>query len=472
MTSLTKDRILISSKFFEVFNHLDGDQLNKLIPFFKSFSHNLNPNQQNRFIALIEERKKGRFLNEQWAKKYIWKEAAGEWNKNKSTFQQVIDRFLLSDLRYKDFWGNYTLLKFYKAHQLVKNFNLLWNKCEKKIDKKTAKGFNKRMQLFLLYELKTSFNKGDRRAKRKGNLQLFEENLDAFYALQKLRIACEQLNRKAVIKKGDHSLLDAKLIETLSKKLKKHPIVQLYFNIYQLLKQPKKEVFYAKASELIQTESDNFSGDVLLETTELLMNYCSRKIREQKLAHVDEFRKHIEFLLDRKLLINNGLIDVHHFNNYVSVCLIQDNLKKLRHFIKSYGHKITPSINKKQAKTLSQLRYHLYQLEPDKCWQLISEIRTDDKVYNFLIDKIYLKLFLLKEDQQGFKTKLANLRGKLDKEQTLHNNDQTNIRNLVIVLNLVMSKKKTKAEIDLEKYRAKLSPLDYAWLKKAFGKKS
>lgn len=420
---------------------------------------------------MIEERKKGRIVNEQWAKTYIWNGAAEEWNRNKSAFQKVVDRFLLSDLRYRNFWGDYVLLNYYLTNHLEKNFNLLWTKCEKKVKQESGKGFNKNMHLFLLHELKANINKNDRGIKRKGYLQSSEENLDAFYALQKLRMACEQLNRRAVIKKGDHSNADAALIETLANKLTDLPIVQLYFNIYKLLKEPEKEVFYAEASKLIRLEDNNLSNEVLLETTELLMNYCSRKIREQKPSYIHEFRTHIEFLLNNKLLLVNGLINVHHFNNYVSICLTQDDLEKVASIIKKYGHKITPVDKRIQTKKLSQLRYHLYQLEANKCWHLATEIQSDDKAYNFLIDKIYLKLFFLEGDQQGFKTKLTNLRRKLDKEQILNNNDQTNIRNLIKVLNSVMSKRKTKETVNLEKYETKVSPLDFAWLKKAFGKK-
>lgn len=46
MALLTKDRIIITSKFFEILNHLEKDQLNELIPFFKSYNHKLNLDQK------------------------------------------------------------------------------------------------------------------------------------------------------------------------------------------------------------------------------------------------------------------------------------------------------------------------------------------------------------------------------------------------------------------------------------------
>jgi len=466
-----KERIDSSSKFFEIFNLLVQDQLAELTLFFESFGDKLNIGQKERFFALLNERKNGRILDEQWIRINIWKTVEKEWNKDKTAFQRIVDRFLLADLRYRNFWGDYALLRYYRDHNLEKNFNLLWKKCAKNLKKRSSKNSLLEMQLFLLHELKTNRNKSDRSTKTKDFLLLSEQNLDSFYALQKLRMACEQLNRKKVINKGDHSKSDAKIIKLLCNKLPDFPAIQLYFNIYQFLNQPGEIGFYQTASSLIPADKNALPAEITKEATELLMNYCIRKVAQQQLEFVDEYRYHIEFLENCKLLLDNGFLSLHHFNNYVSICLIQGDLIKVPKIIKKYTGKITPKTEGNQAIMLSNLRYHLFNLQTEKCWELINSIHTSDKAYNFLLDKIYLKLFFLDKDQTAFHTKLLTIRRKLDKEKILKKTDQTNIRNLMIVLNAVITKKKTVKEINLENYQTKLSPLDYAWLKKAFEKK-
>lgn len=467
MSLSKKDRNLVSSKFFEVFNNLDADQLNQLKLFVESVGHRLSTGQKKRFAALIEERKNGRILNEHWAKTYIWKEAPNEWNKNKSAFQHLIDRFLLSDLRYKGFWGDYALLRYYQKENLTKNFNLLLTKCIKRANDSLTKTSKKKIELFLLYEMKASQNKVNRNVKRTDYLVHSEENLDTFYALQKLRMGCEQLNRKAIIGKAGHSAIDMKIIQSLVKQLRDSPSVQLYYNIYQLLKHPQKEHFYDLAANVLYDDNNNLPKDILLEVLELLMNYCIRKASAHDERYLTEYRNHIQFMEKQKILLHNGGINLHHYNNYISICLIQDDLKKVLNIIKQYGNKIKPEAERKEAKTLSQLRYHLYQLQHAECWQYVRQIHTSDKVYNFLLDKIYLKLFFLEDDYEAFNKKLNALRRKLDKERIISEYDRKNIRNLIKVLNTAMSKHKKRKAIDLKNYKSKLSPLDYAWLKKA-----
>lgn len=469
MSLSSKGKVGTASKFLEVFNHLEGDQLAELALFFDSFGSKLNDSQKKRFFALLDERKKGRVLHVQWAKTNIWKKAQNDWNKDKTIFQQIVDRFLLADLRHKDFWGDYALLTYYQDHDLEKNFNLLWTKCEKKAKGAISKTSKEKIQLFLLYELKTNKNKSNRSTKRKDYLQLSEQNLDSFYALQKLRMACEQLNRKALIKQGEHTNADEVVIEKLSDKLTDIPTIQLYVNIYHLLKDPQNKTFYNKASNLIQSKT-TFSSDIVLEATQLLMNYCIRKVNQHQAEFIGEYRKHINFLEKHDYLLDNGLLSLHHYNNYITICLIQNDLEKVLDIIKEYSHIVSPKEEGKHAETLSLLRFHLSKLDSAKCWQIIDQFHTKDKLYNFILDKIYLKLFFLDNDQAAFKTKLTALRRKLDKEETLSEHNKTNIRNFVNVLSFVMRKKMTKEVIDLNEYKDKLSPLDYAWLKKAFDK--
>ncbi len=404
MPVTNKGKLPTASKFLEVFNCLEGQQLTELERFVDSFASNLKDEQKERFVALINERKNGRVLQVQWAKSTIWKDALKAWNKDKSIFQQIVDRFLLTDLRHKDFWGDYALLSFYQANDLQKNFNLLWTKCEKRAKQTISKTSKEKIQLFLLYELKTNLNKSDRSAKRKDYLQLSEQNLDTFYALQKLRMACEQLNRKALIKQGKHTGADETLINILSNKLPDTSAVQLYFNIYQLLKNPQNNMWYNKASNLIQSET-KFSSDIILEAAQLLMNYCIRKVNQHQTAFIVEYRKHINFLEQHDYLLDDKkLISVHHYNNYITICLIQNDLEKVLDIINKYSHLISPKEEAKQAEILSLLRYHLSKLNTAKCWQIIDQFHTTDKIYNFILDKIYLKLFFLDNDKAAFKT--------------------------------------------------------------------
>jgi len=124
---MSKEKNIVYSKFFEVFNQLELDQLAELSSLFEAFSNEYTLEQQDRLRTLIIERKGGRVLNEEWAKIHIWKDAVEDWNKDKAAFQKIIDRYLLADLRYQDFWGDYLLLTYYRAHYLEKNFNLLWS---------------------------------------------------------------------------------------------------------------------------------------------------------------------------------------------------------------------------------------------------------------------------------------------------------------------------------------------------------
>ncbi len=450
------------SKFFEVFNNLDNAQLKEL-EFFNDFPKSkLSKSQKELFKNLIDDKRQHITHNEHSFKKKYWKnKTIADWNKNKTAFQKVIDRFLLTVLHENTFWGNYLLISYFHDHHLEKNFNLLWTKCVKKASEFVSSTSMEKIELYLLYELKTQKKRHDRNPKRKDYLLKSEQNLDAFYALQKLRLACEQLNRQKIIGKSNHTKLDADIIKLLCLKLKDIPEIQLYYNIYRLLLHPKKEEYYNNSFKLIYDFNINFSKDIIIDTVELLMNYCIRNFAQVK--YTNHFRIHIEFLEKNNYLLVDSLIDIHSYNNYLAICLIQNDLEKADYVVKKYSRKIFPKELAKHAEALGKLRYYLYMLDIKKCWEIIMKISVDDKTYNFAIDKIYLQLYYFDRDHIGFDHKLRAIRRKLDKEKKLNLVARNNLRHFITVLNKDIKNK----EINIENYKSKLSPLDYAWLKKA-----
>lgn len=449
----------MKSKFFEIFNCLNRTQL-KEVEFFCDFPDSkLSTSQKKLLKNLIADRKKKLQHTEHSFKKKYWKNKnIAEWNKNKTAFQKIINRYLLSDLRFEDFWGDYVLLNFYIEKQLEKNFNLLWKKLEKKAKSISSKNSKEKIELFLLYELKTSKNKFNRSIKAIDYLSYSEENLDKFYGLQKLRMACEHLNRQKINTILNYEYIDEDIIELLYKKLNNSTEIQIYYNIFHLLKSPKKEGHYNEVNKIINVEYENLHKDMLIEIIDYLMNYCIRNLDNRK--YLNGYKLHFEFMDTQKILLENNKIGIHKYNNYVAVCLILNDLQKVENIIERLGKRIYPVEYAKEAKILSELRYHLFKLNTGKCWNLISKIQTYDRFHNFSLEKIYIQLFFL-DDKKAFNARLVSVRRKLDKEKTLSKSKRTYFRNFINVLKSINEDKK----VDTKKLDSILSPLDYVWLK-------
>jgi len=449
----------MTSKFFEVFNCLQTTQLTEL-EFYCDFPKNKLSNLQKKLLkCLIADKKNKQLHTEHSFKRKYWKNKnIAEWNKNKTAFQKVIDRYLLSDLRFKDFWGDFVLLDFYRENYLEKNFNLLWTKLEKKAKAKLSKRSKEKIELYLLYELKTSKDKFNRSPKAVNYLLYSEENLDKFYGLQKLRMACEYLNRKKINAICYHTKADEDIIESIYNKLNDTMEINIYYNIYHLLNSPEKEIFYEEAKKMILQNCKNLPKDILIETLDLLMNYCIRNHTKSK--YFFDYKIFFEYMEQEDILLQHNKISIHKYNNYIAISLIQNDFEKVESVIKKYSDRILPIEYAKEAKIIAKLRLYLFQLEVNICWSLIKKIHPNDSTHNFSVEKIYLQLFFL-EDKQAFDTKLKSIRRKLDKEKILSKKNRMELRNFMNTLKLIRENK----PISLSDLSLKLSSLDYAWIK-------
>ena len=154
-------------KFFEVFNSLDNAQLKELEFFCDLPKSKLSKSQKKLFKNIIEDKRHHIIHTEHSFRKKYWKNNnIADWDKNKTAFQKVIDRYLLTDLHGNNFWGNYLLISYFNNHHLEKNFNLLWAKCVKKASETVSRTSIEKIELYLLYELKTQKNRHDRNPKR------------------------------------------------------------------------------------------------------------------------------------------------------------------------------------------------------------------------------------------------------------------------------------------------------------------
>jgi len=169
------------------------------------------------------------------------------------------------------------------------------------------------------------------------NLQQVEDNLDSAFISFKLRQACLTRAHEAVFNtKYDVRLLKELLEVAQHKSFKDVPAIVVYSYCYQALYDtPTEENFRLLRKKLIEV-TPLFPQSEIRTLYLLAINYCIKQINKAKLVYLKEALDLYKSGLENNLLLKNGFLSRHAFNNIVGIALRLDDFTWTETFVNQY----------------------------------------------------------------------------------------------------------------------------------------
>lgn len=200
------------------------------------------------------------------------------------------------------------LLSFFESHQLEKNTSSIINKIEK-IDPSQLFDAKEHLSLYRLGKQKDIYTKHRNNKTISINPIQYDKNLDVFYALEKIKIYCEEVNRKIMFRMEHNPHILFPYFESIRKY---HPLLELYIEIYNLLNDnsiKENNVYqiiekWKKISINQKFKIDNYT------IFHYLVNIISRSIKKGMLELKKVLLDLIEFADHIDLLVENNKVNV------------------------------------------------------------------------------------------------------------------------------------------------------------------
>jgi hypothetical protein len=325
---------------------------------------------------------------------------------------------------------NYMMLGFFESNGMNLNSKATFKRIEKILSKKNSRGHTFHYQKMQYHEINVISNQDIRRYNT--SLRLMNENLDGFYAENKLRFLCEEMNRIRIIKHPIGIFFDSEFetyfIEMISNNNFFGSIsVEVYFKIYKMLK-IRSIAAYEDVYQIIENTSIVFSPNVEASFIQYLMNQCIYFINKgvSKEYYANDYVTYIARLDNLgQLFHSNGRFPLGVFQNRVSVGLILKEKEITRKFIKETVQYLNTS-NKKFMKCL-----HLALLEFEFGNVLASEnyiekIQIDDSshseyvYFNIFYYKIYIQILYAQKAEESAFYKAEALRKYVERQHREH----------------------------------------------------
>jgi hypothetical protein len=226
-------------------------------------------------------------------------------------------------------------------------------------------------------------------------------HLDAFFALEKLRDACE-LQQRARLMKADlpKDVLLESLVHATEKteKLRQIPLLEAFLSVYNLMKTNDLKQF-RDCLDFIKANAVQIGKDDLQQLFNYLQNHCIEQINKGQQPFLWEVFRIYQFQLDNQLLLVNGELPEWHYKNIVTTGLRIDERDWVRNFMET-NKRLLPVAVAENAYRYNLAAYYYHIGQPKQVLPLLVQVEYTDLRYNLDAKSLLLRTYFdLGEDE-------------------------------------------------------------------------
>lgn len=222
-----------------------------------------------------------------------------------------------------------------------------------------------------------------------------QEQLDANFLSEKLKDACELLQRSQYLKQpfAESSTLRAAVqeVEAGPEKYQPFPSVTVFYHCFQLLRQNDPSL-YRNALDTAETLASSLVPDDLQRIFNYLQNFCIAQINQGNGEFLRKLFDIYRSQLERELLLVNGVLPEWHFKNIVTTGLRLDEHEWVRLFLEKYRPLLPPDVAENAySYNLAAYYYHLRRY--DDVLHLLVQVEYTDLRYNLDAKSLLLRTY-------------------------------------------------------------------------------
>ncbi len=232
------------------------------------------------------------------------------------------------------------------------------------------------------------------------NLQKKSDNLDQFYFAEKLKNACEMINRNRIINAGYKAQFIEPVIEIVNHNeafFSANPAAAIYKNIYTSLTNPDDPLPFAALKELLAQNALLIDSAEAYNMYSYAQNYCIRKINDGNTDFLKELFTIYQTQIAQQRICSCDTLSEWDFKNIVSVGCRLKEFDYCQNFIESWKDKLKTDVRDNAYQfNLAHLLYEKRELK--NALRLLQSVQFTDIFYNLSARSIMMKAAYEEED--------------------------------------------------------------------------
>lgn len=224
------------------------------------------------------------------------------------------------------------------------------------------------------------------------NLQDLSEDLDKYYFLHRLKIACAMLDRQTIFQDTYRLGVSPDWIRHLeAEDFFEEAIIRIYYSIFQALRNEREEEHFRDLKRFL-SQSLSLARPDLKDIYLFAVNYCARKIRQGGEAYVTEALQLYQRGIEQEILIDEKGLSPWAFTNVVKLALRLQHYEWIESFIQRYAPRLPETFRENALHyNLAELYYYTHRF--DQAREHLTKVAYSDLNYylgaRVLLAKIY-----------------------------------------------------------------------------------
>lgn len=456
------------SKLFEILHKLDEEQHQDLRWFVQMPSLKVGPKDIKKLKRISTLICNDRSLTEdQIISKVLAKEKTAERNRIKS-------RLLIPTLEYLRFRSievapsvnEAYLHKWLLSKEMNRNASSVKKDLQKIVEAKADYDAEHFLMECLFSETKVDINKKNRDVKGQEVLEQMQTAILDYFCLHQMRILCEKANRNNILGVFPDYAVWYEQLEPILKQSERVQ-VQAYDLAYQVLTGKDETSFY-KLFKHLDKHKVNEGNQLRTEVLTLVVNFLIFKVNNHELVFAPKLLDMTSHILEEQAVLPTGEVNYQLFKIAIGASIIAQKHEEAQRFLEQMKQLAKKGSSKALEARVSFIEAQMafFAKNYKQSEQLVTVFRNSDYYYTDAFfktecDKLSLKTgYMLKGKEDSVLTQnIDSLRRYIDKQKNLNaTTKKKHIQFLKLFKKLVNNK-----QIDLEKEKESLAPIDYYW---------
>ena len=264
-------------------------------------------------------------------------------------------------------------------------------------------------------------------------LEKKQELLDVYYLSEKLKDACELLQRGKIF---NRDFIVTPLFEATAAWVRKegliyfhYPSIGLFFDLLELLKTNDAKLYEPLLNTLVKVEP-TLSQDELKAVFSHLQNFCIGQINVGRREYLVKLFQIYRSQMDRELLLVNSLLPEWHYKNIVTTALRLDEHEWAKDFIMTNKEKLRKEVQE-NAYSFNLAAYHYHLGHFGEVLKLLLQVEYTDLRYNLDAKSLLLRTYYDLEEEEALISLTDAFRQFLKRNKEMTNFQKTGYYNLL-----------------------------------------
>jgi hypothetical protein len=257
------------------------------------------------------------------------------------------------------------------------------------------------------------------------------EALDQYYFIERIRGACESINRSLILNQtpdlGQADFILSYLEE--NEDFERGALLELWLAVFEMLRKPAHTIYFERLQDLLQ-KHDQVAAEELNAIFAFAQNHCIRKSNAGEIVWENYLFELYKQGLKSRVLLQNNLMPQSTYKNIVTVALRQNAYDWTREFIEKYRSSIDEKF-RASAYAYNLANYHYSMGDSREAMSLLQSISFPDVFYNLGAKSMLLKIYFEEGEDEALESLCESFRIFLSRNRNLSNQQKESYKNLI-----------------------------------------